>query len=138
MSDYRKPLPIRDERSAPFFDGLLAGSLMLQHCVDCDQWMWPVTVRCRHCLSDQLEWKASRGLGTLYSFALVHQVYHPGFADEIPYNVAFVDLDEGVRVTTNIVGTANEALKIGSRVELAVEHVSDDMALAKFRVIEDA
>ena len=136
MEDYIKPLPIRDERSAPFFDGLLEGELWLQHCLACDQWMWPVTLRCRHCLSDQLEWKASAGTGTLYSFALVHQIYHPGFADEIPYNVAFVDLDEGVRVTTNIIGTHNDELVIGSRVELATERITQDLALAKFRVVE--
>jgi len=133
MTDtYAKPLPLPDEPSQPFFDGLVNDTLMLQHCRTCDAWMWPVTQHCRTCLSGDVEWAASSGRGTLYSFALVHQVYHPGFADEIPYNVVFVDLDEGVRMTSNVVGIANEDLHAGIKLVATFEHVGDGLVIPKF------
>ena len=134
MSDtYAKPLPLPDEYSQPFFDGLVNDTLMLQHCRACGAWMWPATQHCRTCLSSDVEWAASSGRGTLYSFALVHQVYHPGFADEIPYNVVFVDLEEGVRMTSNVVGMANEDLRAGIELVVTFEHVGDGLVIPKFK-----
>ena len=102
--------PSARPHSQPFFDGTLRGELMLQRCGACGTWMWPVRTRCIECFSDDLAWTAARGTGTLYSYTLVHQVFHPGFASEVPYNVAMVDLDEGVRMVTNIVGVPDEEL----------------------------
>ena len=136
IDTYAKPLPQPDEYSQPFFDGLVNNTLMLQHCGACDSWMWPVTQRCRSCLSADVEWTASSGRATLYSFALVHQVYHPGFADEIPYNVAFVDLDEGVRMTTNVVGVENEDLRVGMKLVATFEQVGEGLVIPKFKPFE--
>jgi len=134
MTDtYNKPLPLPDEASQPFFDGLVNDTLMLQHCRTCDSWMWPVTQRCRNCLSADVEWASSSGRATLYSFALVHQVYHPGFADDVPYNVAFVDLDEGVRMTTNVVGVENDELRVGMKLIATFEHVGEGQVIPKFK-----
>ena len=85
------------------------------------------------CFSADLEWAPAGGRGALYSFALMHQVYDPAFADEVPYNIAVVELDEGVRMTTNVVGCANEELWIGMPLEVTFEHVSDEVAIPKFR-----
>jgi len=133
---YAKPLPLPDEFSQPFFDGLVNDTLMLQHCHACDGWMWPVTQHCRTCMSGDVEWRAASGRGTLYSFALVHQVYHPGFADEVPYNVVFVDLDEGVRMTSNVVGMANEDLRAGLKLVATFDHVGDGHVIPKFQPAE--
>jgi hypothetical protein len=136
MTDgYGKPLPVPDEGSRPFFDGAAAGRLMLQRCVPCGQWMWPVAPRCIACMSGDIEWAPSAGLGTLYSFSLVHQVYHPGFAEEVPYNVAFVDLDEGVRVTTNVVGVAHQDLRVGLRLQAVFEPIAEGIFLPRFRSV---
>jgi uncharacterized OB-fold protein len=131
--EYSKPIPLPDQASQPFFDGTLRGELLLQRCNTCGTWMWPVRVRCIACFGDELRWAAAAGTGTLYSFTLVHQVFHPGFAEEVPYNVAFVDLTEGVRIITNIVGVANDELRIGLPVVATFERISDDLALPKFR-----
>ena len=63
----------------------------------------------------------------------MHQVYHPGFADEIPYNVAFVDLDEGVRMMTNIIGCAPEDVHPGMAVTVTWEALSDGRQLPLFK-----
>jgi uncharacterized OB-fold protein len=131
--EYDKPVPRPDHDSQPFFDGTLRGELMLQRCGACRTWMWPVRVRCISCLSDNLTWAAAEGTGTLYSYTSVHQVFHPGFADEAPYNVSMVDLTEGVRIITNVVDLSEEDLRIGLPLVVTFEQISDELALPKFR-----
>jgi hypothetical protein len=63
----------------------------------------------------------------------MHQVMNPGFASAVPYNVAQVDLDEGVRITSNIVGIDNAALRIGMRLEAVFEAVGATVSIPKFR-----
>jgi uncharacterized protein len=130
-----KPVPVPDEKSAPFFDAARDGKLALQHCTACDRWSWPVRERCPHCFAARLEWRAASGRGTLYTYTLMHQVFHPGFADAVPYNVAQVDLDEGVRITSNIVGVGNDALRIGMKLEAVFEEVGEGVAIPKFRPV---
>jgi uncharacterized OB-fold protein len=133
-----KPVPVPDEASAPFFDGALQGRLMLLRCGACATFMSPTAYlrvprrpRCVHCFSAELDWAASSGRATLYSFALVHQLYDEAFASEIPYNVAVVETEEGVRLTSQVVGC--ERLEIGMPLEVTFERVSDEVAIPKFR-----
>ena len=63
----------------------------------------------------------------------MHQVYDPAFAQDVPYNIAVVELDEGVRLTTNVVGCPNDELWIGMPLEVTFERVSDEVAIPKFR-----
>jgi uncharacterized OB-fold protein len=127
-----RPVPAPDASSKPFFDATLRGELLLQHCGACGRWMWPVKVRCIDCLSDQLQWEPASGLGTLYSFTLVHQRVDPSFTDETPYNLALVDLDEGVRVHSAIVGVPDEDLRIGMRLSVVFVPASEDLAVPMF------
>jgi uncharacterized OB-fold protein len=132
-----KPVPVPDEASAPFFDGALQGRLMLLRCRACATFMSPTAYlrvprrpRCLHCFSADLDWAPSSGRATLYSFALVHQLYDEAFAAEIPYNIAVVETEEGVRLTTQVVGGR---LEIGMPLEVIFERVSDEVAIPKFR-----
>jgi len=139
-SDPAKPVPVPDAHSAPFFDGARAGRLMLRRCRACDTFMSPIAgigapvrPRCVACFSGDLEWAASSGRGSLYSFVIMHQLYDEAFASDIPYNIAVVETDEGVRLTTQVVGCANEALVIGMALAVVFERVSDDVTIPKFR-----
>jgi uncharacterized OB-fold protein len=123
-----KPVPVPDEISASFFDGARGGKLMLQHCTACGTWSFPVRERCPNCFAASLVWRQASGRGSLYTFTIMHQVMNPGFASAVPYNVAQVDLDEGVRMTSNVVGISNDALRIGMRLEAVFED-----AVPKFR-----
>lgn len=133
MSQAAKPVPVPDEISAPFFEGARAGRLMLQHCGACGRWSFPVRERCPHCLAAALEWRAASGRGTLYTFAIMHQVMNPGFAGDVPYNVAQVDLAEGVRMVANVTGVANDRLRVGMALEAVFETVGDGVSIPKFR-----
>ena len=128
-----KPVPVPDDISAPFFDGARAGLLMLQHCAACDRWSFPVRERCPHCLGAKLGWRAASGRGTLYTFAIMHQVMNPGFAGEVPYNVAQIDLAEGVRMVANVIGIANGELRIGMQLQAVFEEVGASVSIPKFR-----
>jgi uncharacterized OB-fold protein len=127
-----KPIPVPDTFSAPFFDGARAGRLMLQHCTGCDRWSFPVRERCPHCFAAKLEWRQASGQGTLYTFTIMHQVMNPGFASAVPYNVAQIDLAEGVRITANIVGISNDQLRIGMPLQAVFEDVGGNVSLPKF------
>ena len=133
--DYKKPLPLPDEASKPFFDGAKEHQLMVQKCSTCGTIIWPVKSRCDNCLAATVSWIQASGKGTLYSFTLMHQVYHAGFATETPYNIAQVDLAEGLRIITNIVNCPNSELQIGMSLEVTFEDVSDEVALPKFKPV---
>ena len=135
-----RPVPIPDDESLPYFDAALRGVLLLRRCDVCGTFMaptggigTPLRPRCVRCFSAALSWAPAGGRGTLYSFALMHQVYDPAFADQVPYNIAVVELDEGVRMTTNVVGCANAELSIGMPLEVTFERVSSAVAIPKFR-----
>jgi uncharacterized OB-fold protein len=135
-----KPIPIRDETSAPFFDGALHGRLMLLRCAACATFSSPIAyigvpmrARCVNCFSGEFEWASSSGSATLYSFVLMHQLYDEAFAEEIPYNISVVETDEGVRLTSQVVGCPNDQLRIGMALEVTFERLSDDIAIPKFR-----
>ncbi len=137
-----KPVPVPDEASAPFFAGALDGKLMLLRCHACGTFMSPtaylgvpVRPRCVQCFGPELEWTASSGKAMLYSFALMHQLYDEAFAAELPYNIAVVQTEEGVRLTSQVVGCPNDELKIGMPLEVIFERCSDEVAIPKFRPI---
>lgn len=136
VSEYKKPIPIPDEASMPFFIGAREHKLMIQRCQACGTATWPVKSRCPACLSADLAWTQASGQGTLYSFALMHQVYHPGFASEVPYNIAEVDLEEGPRIISTIVGCTNAELRIGMALEVTFEEITHEISLPKFRPAE--
>jgi len=135
-----KPVPVPDAASAPFFDGALRGQLMLLRCRRCATFMTPTAHlrtplrrRCVSCLAADLDWTPASGRATLYSFALMHQLYDEAFAADIPYNIAIVETAEGVRLTSQVVDCDNDRLRIGMPLEVTFERLSADVAVPKFR-----
>lgn len=127
------PLPAPDETSAPFFAGAAAGRLMLMRCGSCGLDRFPARDRCERCWSTESQWVEASGRATLHSWVVFHQVYHPAFAGQVPYNVALVELAEGPRITTAIVDVANVSLRAGMPLTVLFEPVADGVALPKFR-----
>jgi uncharacterized OB-fold protein len=132
-SDYQRPIPIPDEDSKPFFEGAREQRLMIQQCTNCGTMMWPAKPRCDNCLLPTVTWVQASGKGTLYSFVLMHQIYHPGFASETPYNIVQVDIEEGLRIVSNVVGCSNADLAIGMPLEVTFETISDEVTLPRFK-----
>jgi uncharacterized OB-fold protein len=78
------------------------------------------------------------GRGTIFSFAVMHQVYHPGFADAVPYAVVVVELAEGARLVSNVVDCPVDRIRTGMPVEVVFEDVSPEVTLPKFRPLSPA
>ena len=126
------PKPEITDLNRPYWDGLAAGHLMFQRC-DCGHAWLPARRHCPACLRPEPRWERAAGKGVLLSWVVYHTAYHPAFESKLPYNVALVQLEEGPRLLTNIVG-ANEALRADAAVNLQIEH-EGDVALARFRMV---
>jgi uncharacterized OB-fold protein len=133
MSGYRKPLPRIDEETRGFWEALARHELYLQRCRSCGTKRFYPRAVCPACLSSATEWVRASGRGTVYSFTVTHQNQAPGFREELPYVLAIIELDEGVRLMTNVVGCSPDAVRIGMPVEVVFDDVTPDVTLAKFR-----
>jgi uncharacterized OB-fold protein len=131
--EYAKPLPVPDEESRPFFDAAREGRLLIMRCKSCGAYRYPSRDRCDVCWSTDTAWVQASGRGTVYTFGIMHQLYHPGFKDEIPYNVVVVELEEGPRTYTNLVGIANDQIRVGMPVEVVFEKLTDEVTIPKFK-----
>jgi len=129
----RKPLPRIDEESRGYWEALARHELYFQRCRDCGTKRFYPRALCPACLSSATEWVRASGRGTVYSFTVTYQNQAPGFREELPYVLAIVELDEGVRMMTNVVGCAPDAVRVGMRVEVVFEDVTPEITLAKFR-----
>jgi len=129
-----KPVPRPSPESRAFWEGAKAGKLMLPRCNSCGRFWFPPSQRCRHCLSADFDWRESGGKGRIYSFVVYHRVYHPAFEAEVPYVVAIVELDEGPRLLSNIVGAPPEEVRCDQRVKVVYEDAGAGVAIPKFAI----
>jgi uncharacterized OB-fold protein len=104
---------------------------VIQRCTSCQHAQLYPRDRCLVCRGP-VEWVEAGGRGTVYSFTVIRQNYSRPFRDWIPYVVALVDLEEGPRLMTNIVGCEPDALRIGMAVRAQFEAVSDEAGIALF------
>jgi hypothetical protein len=118
---------------APFFEAARQRRLVIQRCRGCGTLRFPARDGCSRCLSRESEWTPVSGRGAVFSYAVMHQVYHPGFADAVPYAVVVVELEEGARLVSNVVDCALRDLRIGMPVEVVFEDVAPGVTLPKFR-----
>ena len=130
---YRKPLPRIDEESRGFWEALARHELYFQRCRDCGTKRFYPRAVCPTCLSSATEWVRASGRGSVYSFSVTHQNQAPGFREELPYVLAIVELEEGVRLMTNVVACAPDTVRIGMAVEVVFDDVTPEITLAKFR-----
>jgi uncharacterized OB-fold protein len=132
MSEYSKPLPEITDDNRPFWDGLRKEQLRLQQCARCAHIRYPISHVCPECLEAAHEWVPVSGKGEVYSYIVFHQVYDKAFAGDVPYNVALVQLDEGPRMFSNVVGVPNDEVAVGTRVRIVFDRVTEEVTLPKF------
>ncbi len=119
-----RPLPRLDELdTAEFWAATRAQEFRFQVCQDCGTFVWHPRAHCPGCVNGTLAWHVSTGLGTIYSFSIVRQSYHPFFRNQVPYVVALIDLDEGPRFLTNVtnIDDPEADVSIGQRVKIVWE-----------------
>ncbi len=122
MSESTRPLPnFQESDTAPFWKGTVDRQLRFQRCNDCDTVIFHPRRHCVGCLGQDLSWHAASGKGTVYSYSVVRQSYHPFFRQHVPYVVAWVDLDEGPRLLSNVVGIDDPSIDVHCGMAVRVE-----------------
>jgi uncharacterized OB-fold protein len=120
------------EGAEPFFEAAKEGKLLIQSCPSCGRKQFYPRKICIHCGSAEVEWVEASGRGAVHTFTVIHQQGMPGWRDEVPYVSAIIDLEEGVRMTANVVDCAPADVRVEMPVE--VTFVDEGMyVLPKFR-----
>jgi uncharacterized OB-fold protein len=133
MKEYNKPLPQPTPWSKPFWEGCKRNELLIQKCEECHNLIMYPKLFCPHCLSPNLQWEKSSGKGKIYSYSVVHAYAPTAFSKDVPYIVAVVELDEGVRMMSSIVQCNPEEIQCDIPVEVVFEKVTDEITLPKFK-----
>jgi uncharacterized OB-fold protein len=132
MTQYAKPVPAITPEMRPFFEAAKRHELWVQRCAACGARRFPARAICTECLSTRAEWEQVSGRGEVFSFNVMHQVYHPGFATEVPYAVVLVKLAEGPKMVSNLVGVPPHEVRIGMPVQAVFEDITDEVTIPKF------
>jgi uncharacterized protein len=140
VTDSAQVRPVRpapDSLTSFFWDGAREHKLLIQKCNSCGRFQHPPEPVCHHCLSFDLGAGAVSGRGTIYSFEIATQAFHPWFADKIPFVIAVVELIEqpSLKLITNIVDADPGALDIGADVQVTWRQLDDEFTLPVFRPV---
>jgi uncharacterized OB-fold protein len=134
MAEYVKPVPTIDGDTEKFWEGCKAHELRLPRCKACNHLFYPPQAMCPRCLSGDLDYTKVSGKGKVYSFTVVHQNGSRGFKEETPYVMAYITLEEGVQMLTNIIGSDPATVKVDLPVEVTFEDITEEISLPKFKL----
>lgn len=130
----KKPVPSpHDELNAQFWEHCARERLCFQRCSGCGTWRHLPRLMCAKCGSPDWEWRESSGRGCIFSWTVTHRTPHPAFAEDVPFAVVIVELEEGVRMVSGVRDLPNEQLALDLPVEVVFERRSDAAALPYFR-----
>lgn len=123
--------PVTDT-TEPFWEATKEERFLVQWCTDCNEAIFFPREVCPSCLGTSLEWRESTGRGTVYAFSVQHRPANPFMADRVPYTVALVELDEGIRLMSNVIDVDPDQVEVGMPVTVAWEPLSDGRNLPQF------
>jgi uncharacterized OB-fold protein len=131
---YNGPIPKPTPETRPFWEGTKEHVLRIQRCDDCGRHYFYPRPLCPHCLSRRVTWVESSGRGHLHTFVINHRPPR-NLAASGPLVIGIVELEEGARLLTNIVGIAPDpsAIRCDMPVEVVFEPITDEITLPKFR-----
>src|SRR5262249_13618985 len=124
--------PPMTETTEPFWDATRQRRFLVQWCVDCEEPIFYPREVCPRCLGSSLEWRQSPGTGTVYAVTVEYKPQNPLMADRAPYAVALVDVDDGIRMLSNVVGCPPGDVSVGMPVQITWEELSDGRHLPLF------
>ena len=132
---YGKPLPVPSPETRPFWEGCKRHELWLPYCPRCLRFFWYPRDFCPRCFAWEVEWRRASGRGKVYTFAIHYRAFHPAWEREVPFVTAIVELEEGVRLYTQLVGVDPDPkhIRCDMPVEVVFEDVSEEISLPKFR-----
>ena len=132
-SKLSRPLPVMDGLTKQFYDWCRRGELRFQRCTRCGTLRHIPRELCAGCGSFDWEWARSSGKGTVFTYTVVARALHPAFANATPYAAVIVELEEGVRILSNVVDCPPDQLQIGMPVQVDFEKQNDSVTVPVFR-----
>lgn len=133
MTANSRPLPRITPDNEPFWEAARRHELRLQKCDDCGRIWWPPGPVCPDCLGERYTWAPVSGRGTVSSFVVFHKAWFPAFANETPYAVVQVELEEGPRLTANLVDVPPAEIRVGLPVTVVFDDVTAEVTIPRFR-----
>ncbi len=134
--EYDKPLPQMEGLTKEFYEWCKQGELRFQRCKKCATFRHVPREICAECNSFDWEWALSSGKGRVYTWTVVERALHPAFMDSTPMAPVVVEMEEGVRLLSNMVDCAPDQLEIDMPVQVEFEAVTAEVSLPRFRRIE--
>lgn len=129
---YHKPLPDPTPTTQPFWDALREHKLKLQRSKKTGKVIYYPRSVSPYGPKDELQWVECSGKGTVYSFTIARRPTAPQWSDDGPYAIAIVELDEGARLTANVIGCPPESVKVGMQVKAVFQDVTPEVTLLQF------
>ncbi len=133
MSEYQKPLPVVQPWSEEFWKAAKQHRLVIQECNECETKIFYPRKFCPECWSPNLGWSEASGKGKVAKFTIMLDQVEPVFWEDLPYILAYVDLEEGIRMMTRIVECKPEEVTFDMDVEVVFEDVTEEFSLPYFR-----
>ncbi|MBI4299016.1 MAG: Zn-ribbon domain-containing OB-fold protein [Chloroflexi bacterium] len=134
-TQYKKPLPLPMHKALtqPFWEGAKRHELVMPRCKKCDHFFFYPRENCPNCLSSDVGWTKVSGRGRLYTYTVVRRPANPAFNEDVPYILAVVQLDEGPKMLSNLVGCKIEDAKVDMPLVVSFDDVTPEWTLVKFK-----
>jgi len=129
------PIPTPNPDSQAYWDAAREDKLVIRRCASCTALHFMPRHLCPHCWSTDLQWVQASGKGTVHSFSVIRRAPLQSYAPRVPYVVALIDLDEGPRMFSNIVGDGALETQVGSRVDVCFE-ARGDYKIPQFSLVK--
>lgn len=134
---YNKPTPALDPDSTKFWESCRAHQLQVQQCSNCNRKRFPAKAHCANCQSTDHDWVEASNTGHVYSWIVVrHPIPKSVFGDDVPYAVALIDLEPGVRMVSRIVDCDPDDVAANMQVQVKFDDVTDELTLPNFKPID--
>ena len=135
MAEWKKPLPTIVGETRPYWEACRRGELLIQKCDRCGEYQFYPRGICVGCFNPGIKWVRASGKGTVWTFTVTYQNRTPGFAEEVPYVLALVELQEGLKMFTNIVECNPRDVSIGMPVEVTFVQATDQVSVPYFKPV---
>lgn len=126
-------VPTVEEETRPYWEGCKRHELMIQKCNGCGSYQHPPRGFCGECYKMDIAWQKSTGKGTVWTYTVTYRNQDPGFRHLVPYVMAYVELEEGIKMMTNIVDCDPESVRIGMPVEVTFDDVNENISIPHFK-----
>lgn len=130
-----RPVPVPSLETQPFWDGCARQQLLVQQCKSCATLWHPPGPLCPSCLSAEYDWTPVSGRGTVYTFSVVRHPFRKVWEPLVPYVLAVIELAEGPRMISNVVDISPEEVRIGMKVRVTFQPISETITLPLFRPV---